>query len=181
MRCGGDDVGRARPGPEPMLTNPAEVDGQAMRASIAAHRRPGHATRAVPADCSGHGGGPINPGDLAKLNSLLLENLQFAVESTCSSDSARVGEDTCANKSTGSEPASMARGVLMYKTSEGRRRTASFPVVCSTVRRCLLHSLARSLSECAMTLGLGAGVYRGSLSARAAGSEGATAASLWNR
>ncbi|MCK4410319.1 MAG: hypothetical protein KAW67_09545, partial [Candidatus Eisenbacteria sp.] len=166
--CGGDDVGRARPGPEALLATPAEADAQAMRAVIAAHRRSGRAARAVPSDCSGHiGGSPIDPGDVARLNSILVENLRFAVESTYSRGSICVGPDTCADTSPACEPISTARGVLIYKTSEGRQRTASFPVVCFTVRRHLLHSLSRSLAECAMTLGLGAGVYRESLATRA--------------
>ena len=54
----------------------------------------------------------------------------------------------------------------MHKGFGGRERSASFPVVCSAVRRQLLHSLACSLAECAMTLGLGAGIYRGSRATR---------------
>lgn len=139
-----------------------------MRAAIATHRRAGRAVRAAPSDCTGHiGGSPVDSSDLARLNCLLVENLRFAVESTCSRGSVRVGQDTSTDRSPGRETISTARGVLMYKVSEERERTASFPVVCSTVRRRVLHSLARSLAECAMTLGLGAGVYREPISSEA--------------
>ncbi len=142
MWCGGDDAGRAWPGPEALPVNPAESDGHVMRGPTAAHRCPGRAARARPV--GRHvGGGPIDPADLARLNSLLVAGIRFAVEST-------------------REPASTARGVLTHRASGRRQRSASFPVICSAVRRQLLHSLARSLAECAMTLGLGAGVYRGS-------------------
>jgi len=85
--------------------------------------------------------GPADPADLARLNSALAAGIRFALEPTL-------------------EPASTLRGVLTHLVSGGRR-SASFPVSCSAVRRQLLHSLARSLAECAMVLGLGAGVYRG--------------------
>ena len=87
--------------------------------------------------------GPVDPTDLVRLNSLLAVNIRFAVEPTL-------------------QPASTVRGVLTHRVSGKRQRSASFPVICSAVRRQLLHSLAGSLAECAMTLGLGAGVYRGS-------------------
>jgi hypothetical protein len=88
------------------------------------------------------GGGRIDPADLARLNALLVANIRFAVEPT-------------------PEAASTATGVLTHRISCRRQMSASFPVVCSAVRRQLLHSLAGSLAECAMILGLGAGVYRG--------------------
>ncbi len=167
VRCGGDEVGCARPGPKPLLVDLAEAWGVAMRASIAAHKRSGRRARALPSDCSGRpGGGIIDPGDLARLNSLLAKDLRFAVESTCSRDTVRAGQDACAERSPAREATATARGVLVYGASEGRQRSASFPVVCSAVRRRLLHSLARSLAECAMTLGLGAGVYREPSAAR---------------
>jgi len=69
-------------------------------------------------------------------------NIRFAVEPTL-------------------KPVSTVEGVLTHRVSDRRQRTASFPVLCSAARRQQLHSLARSLAECAMALGLGAGVYRG--------------------
>lgn len=163
MRCGGDDVGCARPDPEPLLVNLAEAWGVAMRASIAAGKRPGRTGRASLSDRSGRPrGGSVDPRDLARLNSLLAENLRFAVESTSSRDAVRVRQDPCVDRSPAREAIATAMGVLMYGVSEERQRSASFPFVCSAVRRRLLHSLARSLAECAMTLGLGAGVYRAS-------------------
>ena len=179
MRCGGEDVGCARPGPKPLLMNLAEARGVAMRASTAAHKRSGRTGRALPSDRSGRpSGGSIDPGDLARLNSRLAENLRFAVEPTCSRGAVRVGQYACVERSPAREATATARGVLVYGASEGRQRSASFPVVCSAVRRLLLHSLARSLAECAMTLGLGAGVYRESSAARLAnGSRAADAPS----
>ncbi len=124
----------------------------------------------------GHGrGGTVDPDDLARLNSLLGADLRFAVESTCSCDSGCAEPDAragCGGQSVRAgcgptrEPASTARGVLMHGASGGRQRSAWFPVVCSRARRKLLHSLAGSLAECAMALGLGAGIYRGSPAAR---------------
>lgn len=161
MWCGGDDAGRAWPGPEALPVNPAESDGHAMRGATAAHRCPGRAARARPV--GRHiSGGPIDPADLARLNSLLVADIRFAVEPT-------------------REPASTARGVLTHRVSGRRERSASFPVICFAVRRQLLHSLAGSLAECAMTLGLGAGVYResraapGSLAAQKFRAAGGTA------
>ena len=142
MWCGGDDAGRAWPGPEALPVNLAESDGHGMMGATAGHRSPGRPARARPV--GRHvGGGSIDPDDLARLNSLLVADIRFAVEP------AR-------------EPASTASGVLTHRVSGRRQRSASFPVICSAVRRQLLHSLAGSLAECAMTLGLGAGVYRGS-------------------
>ena len=167
MRCGGDDVGCARPDPEPLLVNLAEAWGVAMRTSIAARKRSGRTGRASPSDCSGRrGGGAVDPCDLARLNSLLAENLRFAVESTCSCDGVRAGQDTCVERSPARDASATARGVLTHRASEGRQKSASFPVVCSGARRLLQHSVARSLAECAMTLGLGAGVYRESTATR---------------
>jgi len=143
--CGGDDAGRAWPGPETLPEKPAESDGHVMRGATAAHRCLGRTARARPV--GRHvGGGPIDPADLARLNSILVSDIRFAVEPT-------------------REQASTARGVLTHRVFGRRHRSASFPVICSAVRRQLLHSLAGSLAECAMTLGLGAGVYRGSRAA----------------
>jgi len=167
VQCGGDDVGCARPDPKPLLVNLAEAWGVAMRASIAPHKHSGRTGRALPSGCSGRPrSGSIDPGDVARLNSRLAENLLFAVESTWSRDAARVGRDACVERSPAREATATVRGVLVYWASEGRQRSASFPVICSVVRRRLLHSLARSLAECAMALGLGAGVYRESHAAR---------------
>lgn len=167
VRCGGDDVGCAWPGPKPLLVNVAEAWGVAMRASIAAHKHSGRTGRVLHSGCSGRPrSGAIDPGDLARLNSHLAGNLRFAVESTWSRDAVRVGQDACVERSSALEATATARCVLVYWSSEGRERSASFPVVCSTVRRRLLHSLARSLAECAMTLGLGSGVYWKSPAAR---------------
>ncbi len=58
------------------------------------------------------------------------------------------------------ERARPAKGVLVMVLEDGRRRTAacSIPITGSDRGRRL--SIARGLSECAMALGLGAGVYR---------------------
>ena len=105
--------------------------------------------------------GPIDGDDLARLNSLLRANLQFAVEPVCSRDPGCVGPDASGDSSPVRAPTSTTRGVLTHRAEGGRQRSAWFPVVCSTARRQQLHSLARSLAECAMILGLGASVYRG--------------------
>ena len=54
-----------------------------------------------------------------------------------------------------------SRGVLVDTGEHGVERRASFPVLANAPARTRLHSLARSLSECAMALGLGAGIYEG--------------------
>jgi hypothetical protein len=63
-------------------------------------------------------------------------------------------------ESTGSLPGPrILSGILEHRPVRGRRRTATFPVVHSAERRRFLLSVAGSLAECAMDLGLGAGVY----------------------
>ncbi len=54
-----------------------------------------------------------------------------------------------------------SQGVLVDTGEPGVERRASFPVLANASPRTRLHSLARSLSECAMALGLGAGIYEG--------------------
>ncbi len=51
-------------------------------------------------------------------------------------------------------------GVLVVEFAGGRRRRADHPVLIAGERRRRLHSLAASLAECAMSLGLGTGIYR---------------------
>ncbi len=51
-------------------------------------------------------------------------------------------------------------GVLVVEFAGGRRRRADHPVLIAGERRRRLHSLAASIAECAMSLGLGTGIYR---------------------
>ena len=83
----------------------------------------------------------VDPDDLVRLNSLLNADLRFEVDSI--------------------EPrgGGTASGILVCQSSRGFQRTATYPVMFSRRRRKLLHSLCGSLAECAMALGLGAGVY----------------------
>ena len=164
MWCGGGDVGRARPDPKALQANLAGSDGYAMRGAAATHRSHGPTARAR--SLGRRVAGPIDRDDLARLNSLLRANLQFAVEPVCSRDPGCVGPDAPRDSSPVRAPAATIRGVLTHRAAGGRQRSAWFPVVCSTARRQQLHSLARSLAECAMILGLGAGVYRGSRDVR---------------
>jgi len=83
----------------------------------------------------------VDPDDLVRLNSLLNADLRFEVDSI---------ELHCGGT---------ASGILVCESSRGFQRTATYPVMFSRRRRKLLHSLSGSLAECAMALGLGAGVY----------------------
>lgn len=56
-----------------------------------------------------------------------------------------------------------AMGTLVFRAPGGRDLVASFPVLPAGSRRRLLLSVAASLAECAMELGLGAGVYHTSV------------------
>ena len=95
-------------------------------------------TRRLRATCSRR---RVEPDDLSRLNSLLEVGLRFELDT---------GETRGAG--TGS-------GILVCESSRGTRQTARYPVMLSGERRKLLNSLSRSLAECAMALGLGAGVY----------------------
>jgi len=104
--------------------------------------------------------GMIDPGDLARLNSTLRTNLRFAVEQSQFDYPAGLERED-GRGCRGARVRSLAvTCVLMYEPPLGPHLSAAFPVMCSGVRRQLLHSLAGSFAECAMTLGLGAGVYR---------------------
>ena len=83
----------------------------------------------------------VEPGDLERLNSLLNADLRFEMDFR--------------------EPhgGGTTSGILVCEPPHGLRRTATCPVVFSRRRRKFLHSLSGSLAECAMALGLGAGVY----------------------
>ena len=83
----------------------------------------------------------MDPDDLVRLNSLLNADLRFEVDSI----EAHGG--------------GTASGILVCESSRGFQRTATYPVMFSRRRRKLLHSLSESLAECAMALGLGAGIY----------------------
>lgn len=104
--------------------------------------------------------GTVDPGDLARLNSILDTNLRFAVEQVRFDDTGGSEREAADRRRGARVPSLAATGVLMYEPPLGPHLSAAFPVTCSGVRRLLLHSLAGSLAECAMTLGLGAGVYR---------------------
>ena len=102
---------------------------------------------------------PVDPGDLTALNELLGSGLRFAVVPEERHEPRRAHRRGVGQSSVHSA-SPLASGVLTYRPSDGRIAVASFPVACTSARRRLLHSLAGSLAECAMDLGLGTGVYR---------------------
>ena len=123
--------------------------GPRERGGVPSHERSEHARP-----------GTVDPGDLARLNSILDTNLRFAVEQARFDDPGG-SEWEAADRRRGTRvPSLAATGVLMYEPLTGLHLSAAFPITCSGARRLLLHSLAGSLAECAMTLGLGVGVYR---------------------
>jgi len=106
-------------------------------------------------------GTAIDPADLARLNSTLRADISFDVKQSCCGDSTAAAPDSFASRNVVRLRGPAAMGVLVHTAANGGSKSASCPVVCSQARRQLLHSLAGSLAECAMTLGLGAGVYHG--------------------
>ena len=91
---------------------------------------------------------------LARLNGMLGDNLTFSIEGTDSRPGARGSlERTC-----GLESVQMA--VLVVARPGGRSTSVTCPVPVSGAHRSSLLSVAVSLAECAMLVGLGTGVYR---------------------
>ena len=93
-------------------------------------------------------------GEVARLNSFLRSNLTFSLEGDVwrewSPDSP--GGPPC--------PAGApVRGTLTVATPGGAKRTTASVVAGGWSRRGRLLAIAGCLAECAMTLGLGAGVY----------------------
>lgn len=91
---------------------------------------------------------PVPARDVDRVNALLRANLTFDVD-----DGSRTGPDRrrCRLPVT---------GTLVVEFRDGRRLVATHPVSTTACRRRRLHSLAGALAECAMTLGLGAAIYR---------------------
>ncbi len=86
--------------------------------------------------------------DVERVNSLLREDLRFDVEG--GAGTGGVGHPSRAP----------ATGTLIVELGDGSRLAASHPVSTSASARRRFHSLAGALAECAMTLGLGAAIYR---------------------
>jgi hypothetical protein len=89
--------------------------------------------------------------DVEHLNGLLRSGLTFHVEADGGRERAAVGAQ-------GRGP--RARGVLVMALDDGRRRVAACAVAIVGSERGRRLSMSRGLSECAMALGLGVGVYR---------------------
>ncbi len=90
----------------------------------------------------------VPPRDVERVNALLRANLRFDVD-----DGSHAGT----RQRRGRPPAT---GTLVVEFQDGRRLVATHPVSTTACRRRRLHSLAGALAECAMTLGLGAAIYR---------------------
>lgn len=110
--------------------------------------------------------------DVERLNRLLRSGLTFYIEPDGGRDPpgpvrggllpapvrARAG---CVHRGRAAEGAVATRGVLVMVFEDGRRQTASCSIPIGGSERGRLLAISRGLSECAMALGLGTGVYRG--------------------
>jgi hypothetical protein len=110
--------------------------------------------------------------DVERLNRILRSGLTFSLEPEFEARrperirNGPSGPERCRPAVSGRGHGSVgearrARGVLLMVGEDGRCRSAacSVPITGSERRRRL--SISRGLSECAMALGLGTGVYRG--------------------
>jgi len=109
--------------------------------------------------------------DVERLNRLLRSGLTFHVEPDGGQGApvfagggqpslTRLAASECARPSPGGRSASSARGVLVMVLEDGRRRTAACSIPITDSERGRRLSISCGLSECAMALGLGTGVYR---------------------
>jgi hypothetical protein len=118
---------------------------------------------------------PFHEEDIARLNGALRSGMRFSVRSAPPRGPGSPGLDARLRLPGVSEPfgahPSTVVGVLMCGSLAGRCLSAAFPVDRTVAGRACLHSLAGSLAECAMSLGLGAGIFR-----RAPGDRGILAA-----
>jgi hypothetical protein len=94
--------------------------------------------------------------DIGRINALLRDNLRFEV--------ARGGSPSSSSPPSSDAGASLRaaladRGVLTVELPDGRRLSAGAELTAPGSRRDRLLALAACLAECAMSLGLGAGVY----------------------
>jgi hypothetical protein len=103
-------------------------------------------------------GSPTLSGeDIARLNGVLADHLRFAIQA-----GSAAATDRDPREARGMRPGreDVASGVLTMTLPDGATRTVTRPLVATGRRRYLLLSLSTCLAECAMALGLGAGVYR---------------------
>jgi hypothetical protein len=109
--------------------------------------------------------------DVERVNRLLRSGLTFSVEPERGGDPrapresrarprTRPGRTERGRPSREDGGARAARAVLVMALEDGRCRAASCPIPGWTSERGRLLSISRGLSECAMALGLGTGVYR---------------------
>jgi hypothetical protein len=95
--------------------------------------------------------------DLRRLNAALGSGLSFRVRFVAV-PAGRSGLP--GSGARGREAGEQVEGVLVVAGEGAARGSAAFPVEMSGPREERLLSLARSLAECAMQLGLGAAIYR---------------------
>jgi hypothetical protein len=128
-------------------------------------------------------GDAVLAGDVARLNDLLDSGVSFTLENAPPRREVGGGHPTELRVPEADDPTRRASGVLELETPSGTRARASCPVTMRASRRAALHSLAACLAECAMSLGVGTGIYRRSSAtavarlygtARRAGSPGET-------
>lgn len=107
-------------------------------------------------------GDAVLPGDIARLNDRLGPGARFVVNTVppqCGS-TTRSDRDGAPVVPRALGAGRHASGVLELTTVRGSPVRASHPVTMGAPRRRVLHSLAACLAECAMSLGIGTGVYR---------------------
>ncbi|MBM3307905.1 MAG: hypothetical protein FJY74_06235 [Candidatus Eisenbacteria bacterium] len=93
------------------------------------------------------------PGDVERLNGLLADDLVFLVVDPSLTRSR-------ADPRGATQPRT-ASGILVVRSAGGAERRASSSIARPASRRAGLAALSACLAECAMSLGLGTGVYRG--------------------
>jgi len=98
---------------------------------------------------------PCRPdGEAARLNSFLRSGLTFSIER-----GPRSGELPGRREGERRGSGEPVRGVLTVAMAGGAERAAASIVVAGRSRRGRLLAIASCLADCAMALGLGAGVY----------------------
>lgn len=165
-RCGVVTMtsGRARPGPDSLPTDHTEARADAVTPRPEAPKTTDDRVRAPsPGRRDVRGRAAVGRDDLVRLNSLLGGGLRFEVDTIRPRETGHASVDGRTGDERPRGRSYRVVGTLFQDGARGAPRSASYPVSCSHVRRQLLHSLAGSLAECAMILGLGAGVYGGSL------------------
>jgi hypothetical protein len=114
---------------------------------------------------------PFREEDIARLNAALRSGVRFSVRSGSPRCLGSAGRDARVRSPGGSESlgahSRSVVGVLMCGSQAERCLSAAFPINLTVAGRASLHSLAGSLSECAMSLGLGAGIFRRARGGRA--------------